>query len=278
MRPCKLFDEQVPFRVGSTSYVIPADILPNVRFLAPHVDDIELVLFEGDAGALPSPAVIDQLVDLASLHNLTYTVHLPLDLQLAASDETMRAASVEVAASVMSITAPLRPLAYIVHLNGAGRQLALPGAASRWHSQAIRSLETLADQAGGAGYLAVENLETYDPALLLPLLDRMPISLCIDVGHFLKNSADPLPFLQDHLHRAVIVHLHGAVDGRDHRRIGLIAPEQLRRILALLVGSFRGVLTLEVFCMEHWKAGTELVAATLQEMIAGSDFMAGDQA
>lgn len=34
------------FRLGSTSYVWPADILPKVRQLGPRVDDVELVLFE----------------------------------------------------------------------------------------------------------------------------------------------------------------------------------------------------------------------------------------
>ena len=36
------------FRIGATSYIIPADILPNVEYLAPQVDDVELVLFETD--------------------------------------------------------------------------------------------------------------------------------------------------------------------------------------------------------------------------------------
>ena len=36
------------FRLGSTSYVYPDDILPNVGKLATVVDDIELVLFKAD--------------------------------------------------------------------------------------------------------------------------------------------------------------------------------------------------------------------------------------
>jgi len=45
-----------PFRLGTTSYVIPADILANVRHLAGKVQDVELVLFEVDDGPnnLPS--------------------------------------------------------------------------------------------------------------------------------------------------------------------------------------------------------------------------------
>src|SRR5512139_1339394 len=52
-----------PFRLGTTSYVIPADILPNARYLAGKVRDIELILFEVDDGPnnLPSPEVIEEL-------------------------------------------------------------------------------------------------------------------------------------------------------------------------------------------------------------------------
>ena len=40
--------DELPFRLGTTSYIIPDDILPNVRYLAGKVKDIELVLFDID--------------------------------------------------------------------------------------------------------------------------------------------------------------------------------------------------------------------------------------
>ena len=108
-----------PFRLGSTSYVIPADILPNVRQLGPLVDDVELVLFEVDEGSnLPSPAVIESLGELAQAHGLTYTVHLPLDLRLAAADDVWRHPSMEKARRVVRATRALEPWAYVVHLDG----------------------------------------------------------------------------------------------------------------------------------------------------------------
>ena len=36
------------FRIGTTSYIIPAQISPNVEYLAPRVDHVQLVLFEMD--------------------------------------------------------------------------------------------------------------------------------------------------------------------------------------------------------------------------------------
>ena len=38
----------LPFRLGTTSYIIPDDILPNVCYLAGKVKDIELLLFDND--------------------------------------------------------------------------------------------------------------------------------------------------------------------------------------------------------------------------------------
>ncbi len=44
----KSLKNRFPFRLGTTSYIIPADLMTNVRLLSPLVDDIELVLFEAD--------------------------------------------------------------------------------------------------------------------------------------------------------------------------------------------------------------------------------------
>jgi len=78
-----------PFRLGTTSYIVPDDILPNVRFLADQAQDIELVLFEVDDGTnnLPSAETVAEMQALAAAHNLSYTVHLPLDLRLGAEED-----------------------------------------------------------------------------------------------------------------------------------------------------------------------------------------------
>ena len=34
-------DNFLPFRLGTTSYILPADILPNVEYLAGRVEDID---------------------------------------------------------------------------------------------------------------------------------------------------------------------------------------------------------------------------------------------
>ena len=87
-------------RIGTTSYIYPADILPNVKQLTDQIDDIELVLFEvDDQNNLPNSQTINELIRIAAAHDLTYTVHLPLDLKLANDDNT---SSIEKALKVIS--------------------------------------------------------------------------------------------------------------------------------------------------------------------------------
>lgn len=254
----------LPFRLGSTSYVYPDDILPNVRQLAPLVDDVELVLFEvDDQNNLPSPATIAELNELAALYATSYTVHLPLDLRLA------HPPSIDKARRVIQATRALNPWAYVVHLDGVEIQSnPSPAALARWREQAARSLEVIAQEVGNPQLLAVENLENYDPAAFLPLLDQLPVSLCIDVGHWLKNIQDPLPYLQAHLDRARVIHLHGSRDGRDHRGLDLLPEGLLAQLLdVLLVNRYQGVLTLEVFTEHHFFPGRELILELMERKI-----------
>src|SRR5512138_1133341 len=111
--------KKYPFRLGATSYIIPDDILPNVRSLAGKVRDIELILFEVDDGPnnLPAPGVIAELLQLADRHDLTYTVHLPLDLKLG-EDGSEQDRSLLKAKRVIDCTRDLQPWAYVLHLDG----------------------------------------------------------------------------------------------------------------------------------------------------------------
>ncbi len=77
----------LPFRLGTTSFIYRDDVLPNVRQLAARVDDVEIVIYEyNEQNPLPDGRVLAELQRVAAANDLTYTVHLPLDLALAAPD------------------------------------------------------------------------------------------------------------------------------------------------------------------------------------------------
>jgi len=250
------------YRLGTTSYILPDAILPNVRYLAPQVQDVELVLFEVDDGGgnLPSAEEVDQLAGLALQHGLSYTVHLPLDLRLG-SDGGDQHRSLQKARAVIDRTRALDPWAYVLHLDGKDVR-----DHAAWVGQAARALELAAGWAGSAERLAVENLEGYPLDFIDPVLARLPAGRCLDIGHLWLEGYDPLPLLERHLERTRVIHLHG-IGSRDHQSLAHIDRAELRRVLtALEAGGYAGVVTLEVFGQEDFQSSM----AVLGELGVGS--------
>ncbi|MFN3762216.1 MAG: cobamide remodeling phosphodiesterase CbiR [Anaerolineae bacterium] len=248
-------------RIGSTSYVYPADLLTNVRRLAGLVEDVELVLFEVEgASNLPNPETVAGLAEIAHRHGISYTVHLPTDLHLGAEGEAWTS-SVERARRFIRTTRPLNPWAYIVHLNPEGAANRV-----RWEERCGEALEMLAREAGGPDRLAVENLENCPLERLVPVLERSPVALCLDVGHLWLSGIDPLPALKAHLGRTRVVHLHG-VNHQDHESLSWAPAESLRAVLGeMLRQRYGGVVTLEVFSVEDFSSSRQRVRSLLEEL------------
>lgn len=250
-----------PFRLGTTSYIVPDDILPNVRYLAGKVRDIELILFEVDDGPnnLPSPEVIHELSQIAKQHDLTYTVHLPLDLKLG-EDGSERDESLVKARRVIDCTCGLDPWAYVLHLDGkAVRTSSDANLIRRWQDQSVRALELVSEWAGCPENLAVENLETYPLDFIQPVLDRIPVSRCVDVGHLWLDGHDPIPYLQAALPRTRVIHIHGIAE-RDHRSLVFMPQEKVSAVLEeLLRANYEGVFTLEIFSEEDFLSSMDVI-------------------
>jgi sugar phosphate isomerase/epimerase len=257
----------LPFRVGTTSYIIPDDILPNVRYLAGQVQDIELVLFEVDDGPsnLPSRTQIAELRALAAENDLTYTVHLPLDLRLAEDDGSQHV-SLKKARRVIECTLDLDPWAFVLHLDGkALRDSQTADAARRWQDQALKSLEQVGNWAGGLERLALENLEGYPPDFHQPVLESLPISRCVDIGHLWVDGLDALSYLRAALPRTRVIHFHG-IDERDHRSLAFMPEDSVRQVLDTLKQlTYTGVLTIEIFSQPDFLSSMD----TLRKILFG---------
>jgi sugar phosphate isomerase/epimerase len=233
------------FRLGATSYVVPGDLVFNARYLSHHVQDMELVLFDLEDGQsnLPSPETVRELATLAAECGLTYTVHLPLDVRGEPNHVSLLKAQ-----HVIEDVRALQPWAYVFHLDGRAEWgEATPMIAHRWQEQAVRAVEQLARWAGGLDRLALENLEGYPLDFILPVLERVPVSRCVDIGHLWVDGHAALPYLRHALPRTRVIHLHGLAE-RDHASLAHTPPEQLDPIIATLLHErYTGVLTLEVF-------------------------------
>ena len=258
------------FRVGTTSYILPDDILPNVEYLASRVDDVQLVLFETDehGSNLPDGALLEQLMALAERHSLTYTVHLPLDLRLGDGGAATDLSLVK-ARRVIEATRDLKPYAYTAHLDG---ELLMrnptAGELASWQANALHALEVVLGWLDRPELLCIENIERWDPHAFAPVVEALPVGLTADVGHFWLQGTNPLAYLERWGDRVRVVHAHGIAD-RDHASLAHVPPALLDPVVGALRQHFEGVLTLEVFNREDLESSMEALRVSLGREAAG---------
>jgi sugar phosphate isomerase/epimerase len=256
-----------PFRLGCTSYIYPADILPNVTRLAPLVNDIELILFEWPESSLAhNQATIRELARLAKEHALTYTIHLPLHFSLYQASPTQATHYQTVITDIIEQTAPLAPYAYILHLEG------LPPAATdedvrEWQTAARTvctglvtaprvSASLTASPVGIAAPTAattafnkicVENLD-YPLNWHIDLVREFGFSLCMDIGHLWKHQpTDWLATVKEYFPLIRVIHLHGEKQHRDHISLKKSDRERLKKLIDEILPHYQHILTLELF-------------------------------
>ena len=257
MLPKKRF----PWRLGATSCVLPADIMTNVRQLAPLVDDVQLLFFESAAKSLlPQPLDVQVLRELAEAHSLSYTVHLPTDLALGAASKAERQEGVGEMLRLMAELAPLAPQSFDLHLV---RELNLPDAV--WLDNLAVSLESLSGALGEEKRLVgVENIE-YPFGLVAPLVAEYGFGTCLDLGHLVHYGHDLEEGL-GLLSHARHLHYHGVRDGKDHQ--ALHDAKQARVLGQRLVeAGYDGVVTLEMYNLEKLKASLALLDTAWQPFV-----------
>lgn len=251
----------LPFLIGTSSYIIPDDILPNVRYLADRVQDIELVLFDIDEYCnIPDKEQAEELIRLADRHGLSYTVHLPLNLNFS---DRERDISIEKALKVINGTRCLHPHAFICHLECKDIPDAEGAALRDWQEQRIRAVNMLAEISGVRAELAIENLETYPIDRNEPVIRACGTHACLDIGHLFLQKIDPLPVMRKWLPLTTVVHLHG-IGSRDHQSLAHMPKETISSVMKELVREdYHGVVTLEVFSEADFQSSMELIQECL---------------
>jgi sugar phosphate isomerase/epimerase len=237
-----------PFRLGTTSYIIPAGLVQNVRFLADKVDDIELVLFESDEITnLPDAAMIRALKEMADRNDLTYTIHLPLDTWMGHKEASVRQRSVDKCLRFIERTAGLAPFAYVLHFHGDQQGKSPSPDMMRWTEGHRRSVERLL-HAVDSQELCVELLD-YPYDLIENIVLDYELSICLDIGHLLLYGYTLEDYLDRYLPQTRVLHLHGIEEGNDHRSLAFLPAGLLTTLMSRLDNDQQKsrVLTMEIF-------------------------------
>jgi sugar phosphate isomerase/epimerase len=255
--------QRFPFRFGTTSYIIPADIIPNVEYLSDKVDDIELVLFESDEFSnLPSPDDMLHLADFAAANELTYSVHLPLDVYMGHPLGSERERSAGKCQRIIELTESLPKSAYVLHFE-AGPGVDINGFSE---DERARFVDVLGDSSRlllernglPPSTICVENLN-YPYDLIWPVVEEHGFSVTLDVGHLEYYGFPTAEYLERYLSRAKVLHMHGTKEGKDHNSLACMKPEALDLVMAALGENpdRERVFTLEIFSEEDFMSSCE---------------------
>ena len=247
-----------PFRLGTTSFILRDDILPNVHFLKDKVDHVELLLFETDEQSdYPSPETIAELNTVAIGHDLTYTVHLPIGIKLGSPDETRRQKDVGSVLRAIDSTAPLNPLAWDLHLEeNAGEPT--NGA---WQAACLRSLNDLKAAGSDPTRIGIETLD-HGFEKTIPVLEESGFGVTLDIGHVWHCGFDEDHYLEHYLPRAVSFHMHGFNEERDHKSLHFIPRERIKRFFDAVSArpdAARLPVSIEVFGEKHLTPSLEVL-------------------
>ncbi len=257
------------FRLGTTSFIYPDHIIPNVRKTGAFFDEIELLVFESMPGAvLPTRTQIAELACLSRDLGVGYNVHLPTDVSLTGSAAKDRQKAADTMARVVELCAPLSPLTHTLHLE-MGFESAPSGAmsgtkpnsnsdellrrdkkdVSAWQERARDGLDRLIPLLPDPRVISLETLD-YSPALLQPLAQAHDLMICIDAGHHFRYGYDLAHSFTVFRDRLALVHLHGAAclekGMKDHISLDHLAAHQMHQVCSQLAG-YQGTVSLEVF-------------------------------
>ena len=240
-----------PFRICAPSYIYPATWVDNIRLLGPALDEIEILLFDSARDSdYPSKRDIDTMAKMSQRFNVTYNIHLPIDLFPGSANDDLRQHAVDTLIRTYRLMAPLHPTAAILHLpvnfpdaDNTARQ--------HWRQRVARSVEALISSGIPGKMLCVETLD-YPLAWVAPVIHQFGLRICLDLGHLLDQSVDWLAVYRNWSRRINMVHLHGIKNGRDHRSLTHLPRPLVKQILNQL-HTFTGTLSIEVFAYAQLK-------------------------
>jgi sugar phosphate isomerase/epimerase len=242
-----------PFRLGTTSYILPAPIVPNIRFLGPYVDEVELVLFESQGeDNLPTQEEIQEMRHLAEELALSYNVHLPTDIFLGSPNLAERGKACATTLKFFRRTLPLEPTGYVLHLDIEDSCEMGSQVFNLWFERVAASLEAMIAEGLDPRRVAVENLG-YPLEWIQSLVETKGMSICLDIGHLLRYGYDLKNNLKAFQPLTSMMHLHGVSDDVDHRGLELISTDDWAVIVEAL-GNYQGCLSVEVFSLENFRS------------------------
>lgn len=253
-----------PFRLGTTSYIIPEEIVGNIEFLKDVVEDIEIVLGESDLFSnIPEPNELEYYSKISKDHEISYTIHLPQEIQLGSVSSKQRLEGIELCKRVWDTFEPINPFAYILHFMPEQYGFIPARHVDVWLENIEKSVVQLLAAGLDPEKLCIETL-SYNFSIIEPIIDAYSLGICLDIGHVWRFGLDYDHYMQNYAPRAKVIHLHGVKNGTDHVGIHVLEEQQIYAFFKELYTHCSNnlntkVVTLEMFSQKDLHASFQII-------------------
>lgn len=244
-----------PWSLAAPSCVWPADLGTNCAALARHFPEIGLCFFETAACLAYGEA--DLPPGLAGLP-LRWHLHLPLDLPW----DLGAPAVAEIILALAEKVAGLAPWAYVLH-----------PPPEPLHADGPEQLEALAlalAQGGlGPETLLVENIAGRDLERMWPVVRKLNLGVCLDLGHLLTHGQQEFLDLPGLWAQTRMLHLNAPDPARPGRHAALTTLDAAgHALLGRMLAAFApgGTVVLELFSPHELFASLRFLEGFRAEM------------
>lgn len=241
------------FKFGTTSYILPADIITNVQDIKEYVSGIQLVLFELDEQSnLPNPIDISQLKYYKEKYNLEYFIHLPLSLNFSETNSVIRNKVIKYFEKYYVLGNEISAQYYISHLNinyNSNNKNFIDNISQTeldlFYENISKTLLLLFNEYDIKNKFLVENLN-YPIKYLDYFLYNLNINLCLDIGHIFFYAQD-LNSIENYKEKIKLIHLHD-LNTNESDHFELNNPTRINSAITFLKKiNYDGYVILEVF-------------------------------
>lgn len=224
--------------------------------LAPYLDEIELLLFESSPNSLPSKHQIKTLSTLASEFDISYNIHMPIDISLGDLDPNRRHYAIDTIKRVVDLARPLSPSTHTLHLSY-NEASAERERFNKWQDAICKSMEHLMLTGIDSASISIENL-MYPLEWVGKIITSFNLSVCLDLGHLILQKADIGSVFDKYAAITPVIHLYGVAGHHEHLSLETLSKKDMASVFKILK-RFSGVVSLEVFSYRHLRTSLDVL-------------------
>ncbi len=224
------------FTLATTSYIWPANIWENCKKLEDIVDEVSILFFETDSCMLYDSK--DLPINLTTL-NLTYHIHLPLDLKWENGPDKV----FNIVKKLVDKVEFLNPTGFVLHPPNSKKDLLY--CLNLWFKKF-------------AYPIIIENTKDCDLLNVWEVIKDSPAGVCIDVGHLFKFSQQSILKLPEIWDKIEMLHLYGPAN-KGHGSLSLLSQKQSLMVKEILNKvSNKTKIVIEVFSYKDLKESLDI--------------------